>query len=416
MPSVGEPLSTGSGVNVLAINRFADSYKNQQLWQSASGLAGFQAPQDYLTQLEQVMGNDDSSISGGLDAFFGALNAASVEPTSMPLREQVLTTAQSLSQRFNNLGQLLSNQRAALYEQRNAAVGQINALSQSIAELNGKIAAAEASGVNPSGLTDARDEKIDALSALVSVQVVPQPDGAISVALKGGQPLVVGSSAASLKAQFNADGSQTLRLAFANETFTLNGHNLGGQLGGLDMYERQILQPMLRAISDMAGQLAERTNRQLAGGFDLKGRPGQPLFAYDAAKANGMLDVNTALEADQLAFSTSSSQPGKSDNLMALINLQHQSVSLSGLGTVSLSDAYTQLVGKLATDSQKNQASLSTAQTVRSQAQASWKETSGVNVDEEAINLVQYQQMYQANMKVIYVANELFDSTLAMMG
>ncbi len=32
--------------------------------------------------------------------------------------------------------------------------------------------------------------------------------------------------------------------------------------------------------------------------------------------------------------------------------------------------------------------------------------------DEEAINLVEYQNMYQANMKVISVANELFDATL----
>jgi len=53
---------------------------------------------------------------------------------------------------------------------------------------------------------------------------------------------------------------------------------------------------------------------------------------------------------------------------------------------------------------------------VRNQAEESWKSTSGVNTDEEAINLMQYQQMYQANMKVIAVANELFDSTLALLG
>lgn len=80
-----------------------------------------------------------------------------------------------------------------------------------------------------------------------------------------------------------------------------------------------------------------------------------------------------------------------------------------------LGDAYTQLTSRLAMGSQQNQASLSTAQTVRNQAESSWKSTSGVNQDEEAINLMQYQQMYQANMKVIAVANELFDSTLSMM-
>jgi len=45
-----------------------------------------------------------------------------------------------------------------------------------------------------------------------------------------------------------------------------------------------------------------------------------------------------------------------------------------------------------------------------------WRATSGVNQDEEAIKLVEYQNMYQANMKVMSVANSLFDATLAMMG
>jgi flagellar hook-associated protein 1 FlgK len=53
---------------------------------------------------------------------------------------------------------------------------------------------------------------------------------------------------------------------------------------------------------------------------------------------------------------------------------------------------------------------------VRSQAIDDWKSTSGVNKDEEAMNLVEFQNMYQANMKVISVANTLFDATLQMMG
>ncbi len=89
---------------------------------------------------------------------------------------------------------------------------------------------------------------------------------------------------------------------------------------------------------------------------------------------------------------------------------------VAGLGSVTLSDASTQLVAKLGMDSQQNQAAMDTAQTVRNQAEESWKSTSGVNTDEEAINLMQYQQMYQANMKVIAVANELFDNTLALLG
>jgi flagellar hook-associated protein 1 FlgK len=81
-----------------------------------------------------------------------------------------------------------------------------------------------------------------------------------------------------------------------------------------------------------------------------------------------------------------------------------------------IGDADTQLVGKLGVDSQQNQAALKTADTVRTQASDDWQSTSGVNQDEEAVNLVEYQKMYQANMKVMSVANALFDATLQMMG
>ena len=93
-----------------------------------------------------------------------------------------------------------------------------------------------------------------------------------------------------------------------------------------------------------------------------------------------------------------------------------QPITLPSLGSVLLSDAVTQMVGSLGMQSQQNQAALTTAQTVRNQAEESWKSTSGVNSDEEAANLIQYQQMYQANMKVISVANQLFDSTLQLLG
>ncbi|MEG2031595.1 MAG: flagellar basal body rod C-terminal domain-containing protein, partial [Janthinobacterium sp.] len=93
-----------------------------------------------------------------------------------------------------------------------------------------------------------------------------------------------------------------------------------------------------------------------------------------------------------------------------------QSANVTWVGKVLISDADTQLVGKLGIYSQQNQSLLKTADTVRTQAVNDWKSTSAVNKDEEAMNLVEFQNMYQANMKVISVANTLFDATLQMMG
>ncbi|MDC6170937.1 flagellar hook-associated protein FlgK [Paucibacter sp. XJ19-41] len=396
--------AAGAGVAVSGLLRFNDGYKSLQMWQAASNLGQYKAGQPYLNQLEQVMSDDTSNINQGLDAFFAALNAASVQPDSGPLREQVITAADGLVKRVGSLQSLLSGQQSALLAQRGAAIDQVNSHTQSIALLNKQIAAAQATGINTSGLLDARDQQVDALSSLAGLQVVNQPDGTISVSLKNGQPLVLGSEAAVM-----SQNAGDLELSFANSSFKVLGQNLGGQLGGLQDFETQVLKPMQSSIGELAQGIATSFNTQLAAGSapPVVG-PGQPLFDYSGGKLK-----LTGLTATQLAFAAPGGAIGDSSNLKALIGLKSQTISVDGKLTV-MGDVYTQLVGKLGVQSQQNIAAQKTAITVRDQAEESWKSTSGVNNDEEAISLMQYKQMYEANMKVVAVANALFDSTLAM--
>ncbi|NHQ86898.1 flagellar hook-associated protein FlgK [Iodobacter sp. HSC-16F04] len=415
-PSAGDPHSAGSGVDIQSIRRFNDQYRSLQMWQASANMGESAAKQGYLTQLEQVMSASGSSISGGLDKFYAALGAASVEPSSLALRQSVITEAGAMAQRFNNLNRVLSAQHASVNEQRTALVAQVNSLGGSIARLNKEIVAATATGVNPSGLLDERDRKIDQLSGLVDVRVVNQNDGSISVTLRAGQPLVVGDSASVMSTEAQLDGSQLIKLSFAQEKFTLNGASIGSQLGGLNEYEKNSLKPMEDAIRTLASEVAGRINGQLAAGFDLTGQPGKPLFVFDANNPQGMLKLRPGIVAEDLAFASEASKPGGSGNLQKLIDIQSQALTVAGLGTVTLSDAYAQLLGRLASESQQNQSSLATAKVVRNQSEQDWKSTSGVNRDEEAMNIIEYQKMYQANMKVIAIANQLFDSTLASFG
>ena len=403
----------GSGVAVTSIQRFSDQYTNLQLWNAASSLGQSTSAQPYFTQLEQVMGDTTTGISAGLDGFSSALNAASEDPSSDPLRQQVIASASSLAQQFNSQSQLMTNQMTAVDQQRTSIISQVNELTTNIAQLNGQIVAAQASGTNASGLLDSRDQAIGSLASFASVQVADQPDGSLDVSLTSGQPLVEGTSAASLSATTNPDDTQTLNLNFSNVSFTLNGA-VGGQLQGLQDFQTNVLQPMMQSITGMGQQVATSYNNQLAAGFTPAGTAGTPLFQFVPAGATGTLSVTPGIQTSDLAFSSDPTASGDGGNLTQLIALDSQPVALPVLGNVTLSDAMTQVVGTLGTQSQENQNAAATAQTVSDQAEATWQSVSGVNSDEEATNLVQYQQMYQANMQVIQVANTLFANTLAM--
>ncbi|NRR32006.1 flagellar hook-associated protein FlgK [Oxalobacteraceae bacterium] len=412
-PGIGTK-SAGNGVQISSLLRFSDSYKSQQMWRAASELGSRSQTQPYLTQLERVMGDEKSSLSNGIDTLFKAFNAAGVDPTSTPLRQQVVTAADSMSQHFNSIYNVTSSQLLSVSQQRNAILPQANQLVQNIAALNQKIAGAGALGTNTSALVDERDRQIDSLSSLVALEVNEQPDGTRSVSLKSGQPLVVGDLYSSM-AMNTTSGTPVLELSFAGSTFQLDDTKVGGQLGGLGQFEQNTLRPLQQSIADIARQMTTMINSQLAVGFDSTGAPGTDLLIYNPASANGLLEVTPGFTAANLAFS-SDGTPGNSSNLQLLIGIKSQAITLGSIGNVLLGDADTQLVGKLGIDSQQNQSLLKTATTIRQQSEDDWKSTSAVNSDEEAINLIEFQNMYQANMKVITVANNLFDATLRMFG
>lgn len=404
----------GNGVRVTELMRFSDSYKTQQLWRSASDLGARSQTQPYLTQLESVMGDNTASISSGVDAFFAALNSvAGVDPTSTPLRQQVVTSAGLLAQRFNSMNNVYNAQLQSVRQQRSALIDAANSTITSIATLNAQITSAHATGGNASALIDARDQAIDSLASKMALEVSDQPDGSRNVSLKTGQSLVLGGVAGKLAVSGGA--VQTFSLTFAGTTFSLDTTKVGGQLGGLSTYEQDTLLPLQQGVAEMAQQIADKVNNQLAAGYAMDGSAGKPLFVYNPGSPSNMLQVADGFQTSDLAFSADGTA-GDTGNLQQLVAIKGQTVTLTKIGTVMIGDADTQLVDHLAVDSQQNKGALTTAQSMRDQAEADWQSTSGVNQDEEAVHLVEYQNMYQANLKVMSVANALFDATLQMMG
>ncbi|MDN7934667.1 flagellar hook-associated protein FlgK [Burkholderia metallica] len=400
----------GGGVDATSLIRFADQYKTQQKWASNAPYGRFSVTESYYKQLEGVMGLGDGSVKAGIDKFFGALSEVSADATNSALRRQVIHAADGLAKSMNALQSALRSQLDGARQQSVATAQEINALAGSIADLNREIANASSVGATPSELIDRRDEAIDRLSALADVRVVTRPNGAIDVDLASGLPLVSGSETATLDVVAQPDGTFSLLLAFADTTYPLDGTRIGGALGGLFEFVDDVMIPQTAAMRSLAGELAERINAQLSAGYGMNGEPGKSLFDVDPV--TGALHVH-AIAPDELGFSSDSTEPGNSVNLTKLIDLQRAPIDLPGFGEVALGDAYTTLVGRVGSQSQQNQTMLAMAADVRKHSESAWLAMSGVNMDEEAVNIAEFMQTYSANMKVISVANQLFDVTLA---
>lgn len=113
---------------------------------------------------------------------------------------------------------------------------------------------------------------------------------------------------------------------------------------------------------------------------------------------------------DRFTVSDNSSGRGDNSNLLAMLGAL-DAPSL-GNGTASIADAATQLVARIGTQTAQAQANRDAFAVVHDQDVAAQQSVSGVNLDEEAANLIMLQQAYQASAQLIAVAQSMFDSLL----
>ncbi len=113
-------------------------------------------------------------------------------------------------------------------------------------------------------------------------------------------------------------------------------------------------------------------------------------------------------------FTLSASPAGVADNRNALKLAGLQSTGIIAGGSTTFQAAYSQLVSDVGNKTREIQVT-STAQTnIFQQAQEAQQSLSGVNLDEEAANLLRYQQAFQASGKMIEIASKLFDTVLSL--
>lgn len=109
------------------------------------------------------------------------------------------------------------------------------------------------------------------------------------------------------------------------------------------------------------------------------------------------------------------SQPGAvGDNSNALSLVALQTANTLGNGTITYQGAYSQLVSQVGNKTRELEVTSSAAGKLLTEATTALQNESGVNLDEEAANLLRYQQAYQAAGKVMQIASELFDVLLSI--
>lgn len=118
-------------------------------------------------------------------------------------------------------------------------------------------------------------------------------------------------------------------------------------------------------------------------------------------------------DGDVFTISSNIGGTGDSTNANALYAIMSEKAMLGG--STTLDGAYTQLVNRVASSTSTASTSIETQTTLLDNATSAQQSLSGVNLDEEAANLLEYQQAYQAAARCISVAQTLFQDIISIM-
>jgi flagellar hook-associated protein 1 FlgK len=111
------------------------------------------------------------------------------------------------------------------------------------------------------------------------------------------------------------------------------------------------------------------------------------------------------------AANSANSGPGDGSNALSLAGLQTTQI----IGSSTFSGFYAQLVARTATLASEADINVAAYETLTNQAKQAQQAISGVNLDEEAANLIRFQQAYQASAKAMQVASGLFDELIGIL-
>lgn len=146
----------------------------------------------------------------------------------------------------------------------------------------------------------------------------------------------------------------------------------------------------------------------------IDGGPAQPWISGQAIDHNGWrLRVSGAPVAGD-SFTVLDNGTGRGDNRNAILLADVLGTPLLDSGTASLADAATQLMSGVGARTQQAQRNAEVQRLSYEESVRQRGSVSGVNLDEEAADLLRYQQAYQASAQVIRAANEVFDMLIGI--
>lgn len=401
----------GRGVRAQTITRSHNEFMNKEAGLAKSVAAAAQSRSERLDRLESVFPMGESGVGNLSSKFFNAFVDVANVPRDLSARQVVLAKAQDIASAFKSASDQIDSMQKGLVEDIKGDVATINGLTKQVANINQEIARLHGSGQPPNDLLDQRDELVRKIGEYLQVTTIPADDGTLGVFAAGGQRLVLSNQSVPLSVATNTSGQAVLQVTEASAVNTLSNTALGGgSIAGLMQFQDNDLTSAKTLLGDIATAFVTSVNTQQAAGLNLRVPPttGAPIFSQSASNPLNIQVVMTDPR-DIAASTASATNPASNnENALAFVNLRDAAL----LNGDTIANGYAAAMTDIGVRVQSAKINKETTANTAQQTESVRTGASGVNLDEEAARLLQFQQSYQAAAKVLQVAQTLFENVL----
>jgi flagellar hook-associated protein 1 FlgK len=381
-------------VSVTGTSRLNDPVVDARARTEHGRNGSLQANSTTLSSVESLFDEpSDNGLAEQMTTMWKSWSAVANNPSDPAARNVVLQDSAGVATTLNTTSAALADVKASVTSQLNVDATQVNTATTALAQVNGDIAVATATGADSNSLADQRDGLLMTLSTLTGAQSTINANGTATVTI-GGQTVVSSVTATAV----SLDASNNLQVGGTP------AGPIGGSMQGLQTGLNTTIPNYQAQLDAVASALASTANAAQAAGYTVAGAAGGPLFTGTTASTIAVAVTDPA------ALAASGTPGGNLDGSVAL------TMSELGNSTTGADAQYRSMIGQLGTESATATQQASVQDSVTTGVDSLAQQSSGVSLDEETTNLLTYQRSYSASARVLTTVDDMLDTLISHTG
>ena len=430
----------GSGVEVNNITRIRDEYYDVKYWLNQCKQGDSSTRSYYLTQIEDYFADDGTSgFTTEFGGFYDSLEELSKTPADLSARSSMLNYAQNFLEYMTTIRTNLQNTQADINAEISSNVDQINALAKEIAIINKQINVIELQGANANTLRDKRALLLDELSSIVEIDTneISYANGKSEFYVTiCGKSLVNNYDCFSLEVVAREDkadsddlvGLYDIKWSYGEDFNPATSGTIGTLAALIKLRDgnNYIPEPnnpnsvpiefkgipyYINEVEKFLEQLTTTLNDIHKDGVNLYDEKVEdiPLFIHREEDDRYIVNPDILNDPAKMATSTVGTNSISATDIIDKLVESKEYRNFDG-GTSK--EALNTIITELSIDSKKAQDNERNYTNFRNLIQNQRLSIMGVDKDEEAMNLVKYQEAYDLSAKVIQIMSEVYDKLI----